>query len=115
MITIYHNPRCQKSREGMALVEASGKPFKVIRYMEDSLPAGELKKLCKLLGIQPIELVRTKEKIWKEKYRDKSLSDAEILTAMATHPNLIERPIVVYREAAVIGRPADKINALLKL
>lgn len=114
MITIYHNPRCIKSRQGLARVEASGKPFEIVPYMGAHLSASELKKLIKLLGIKPLVLVRKNEKIWKEKYGGKALTDAAIIKAMATHPSLIERPIVVYKNNAVIGRPAEKIDELFE-
>jgi arsenate reductase len=114
MITIYHNPRCVKSRQGLAWLEASGKPYEIVPYMDGHLSAFELKKLIKLLGIKPLELVRKNEKLWKEKYSGKSLTDAAIIKAMATYPGLIERPIVVYKNKAVIGRPAEKIDALFE-
>ena len=82
--------------------------------MEDIPSKEELKEILNFLGISPEMLVRKNEAIWKENYRGKSLSDAEIIDAMIAHPKLIERPIVVYRDKAVIGRPLEKIKELIQ-
>ncbi len=113
MIKIYHNPRCSKSREGLAILEASGKPFEVIKYLEDVPTKDELKRVLKLLSIAPIELIRKNEATWKEKFKGKTLSDDEIVEAMITYPKLMERPIVIQGNKAVIGRPPEKILELL--
>ena len=113
MITIYHNPRCSKSREGLQLLELQGKPFTTVKYLNETLTKKELTGIIKKLGITPIELVRTKEKVWTENYKGKQLSDDEVIEAMINHPNLIERPIVVNGDKAVIARPAEKIKDIL--
>lgn len=113
MIQIYHNPRCSKSREGLQIVQESGKKFEIIEYMKNPPTQKELAVLVKELGIQPIDLVRKNESIWKEKYKGKILSDNQILEAMSEHPNLIERPIVVNGMKAVLGRPPELIKNLL--
>lgn len=113
MIKIYHNPRCRKSREGLEVLEQSGQDFEVIKYLDKVPTEDELKEIIGYLGISPIELVRKNEAIWKEHYKGKELSDAEIVAAMVKHPKLIERPIVINGKKAVIGRPAEKINTLL--
>lgn len=113
MIQIYHNSRCSKSREGLQILEESGKDFEVIEYMKDKVSVNELKNLIKKLKIQPIDLVRKNETIWKENFKGKELSDQEILEAMAEFPNLIERPIVIHNGKAVIGRPPSLINDIL--
>jgi arsenate reductase (glutaredoxin) len=109
MIQIYHNPRCGKSREGLALVEQSGKPFEVILYLKDTPTFKELEVLVSKLKIAPIDLIRQKEKIWVEDFKGKSYSDKELLEIMVSHPILIERPIVVNNNKAVIGRPPSTI------
>lgn len=114
MIKIYHNSRCRKSREGLALLEASGKAFEVINDIENVPSKNELKKILQLLGITPLELVRKNEAIWKENFRGKSLTDDEVLTAMVQYPKLIERPIVLNGNEAVIGRPKELISKLLQ-
>ncbi|RYC51326.1 arsenate reductase (glutaredoxin) [Flagellimonas olearia] len=113
MIKIYHNPRCRKSREGLEVLEQSGQDFEVIKYLDKIPTKDELNEIIGYLGISPIELVRKNEAIWKEHYKGKELSDAEIVAAMVKHPKLIERPIVINGKKAVIGRPAEKINTLL--
>lgn len=109
MITIYHNPRCGKSREGLSLLEKSGKEFEVIQYLKEVPTAKELKSILKLLGISPIDLVRQKEEIWIQNFKGKTLSDEEIIKIMVENPILIERPIVINGKTATIGRPPEKI------
>lgn len=114
MITIYHNPRCTKSREGLAIVETSKQEFKIIKYLEDHLTEDQLVELIQKLRIKPIDLVRTSEKIWKELYKGKEITDNQIITAMAQNPKLIERPIVTIGDKATIGRPKENIIDLLE-
>jgi arsenate reductase len=109
MITIYHNPRCRKSREGLSLLEESGKTFEIIKYLDDLLDKEALTEIISKLGIKPIDLIRENETIWKSDYKNKELSDAQIINAMVEHPKLIERPIVVNSNKAVIGRPKELI------
>ncbi|TLP77612.1 arsenate reductase (glutaredoxin) [Maribacter sp. ACAM166] len=113
MIKIYHNPRCRKSREGLEILENSGKKFEVVKYLEDIPTKEELTSVINCLDIKPINLVRKTESIWKEKFKSQTLSDVEIIEAMIAYPKLIERPIVVNDNRAVIGRPATKIVALI--
>lgn len=113
MIQIYHNPRCSKSREGLSILEESGKDFEVIPYMQEPLHAEDLKKIILTLRMDPIDLVRKNEAVWKENYRDKILTDDQIIEAMVEHPQLIERPVVVNGNRAVIGRPPELIKDIL--
>ena len=113
MIKIYHNNRCGKSRAGLKLVEDSGKEYQVINYLETVPTFEKLKKIIDMLGIRPIELVRKNETIWKEKFKNKDFSDKELINIMIENPKLIERPIVVKNEKAVIGRPTEKILEIL--
>lgn len=110
---IYHNNRCRKSREGLAILESSGQSFEIIDYINNPLTFEELEQVIGSLGIMPIELVRKNESIWKENYKNKELSNEEIIKAMVAHPKLIERPIVLKGTRAVIGRPPDTINSIL--
>ncbi|WP_370103980.1 arsenate reductase (glutaredoxin) [Winogradskyella sp.] len=109
MIQIYHNPRCSKSRQGLAIVEASGKEFDVVKYLEDELSVEQLSTIISKLGIKPIDLVRKNEAIWKSDYKGKTLTDKQIIDAMIKHPKLIERPIVINKNKAVVGRPPESI------
>lgn len=113
MITIYHNPRCGKSRECLAFVENSNEEFEVIKYLETPLSYSKLIEIIGLLKIKPIELVRIKEPIWVEKFKNQSLSDTQIVQAMVDFPILIERPIAVKGNKAVIARPMEKIKEIL--
>ena len=113
-VKIYHNPRCGKSRAGLKAVEESGVDFEIIKYLDTNPNAEEIKSIISKLDMKPIELVRVKEDIWKENYRGKKLSDNEIIQAMAENSKLIERPIVVKGEKAVLGRPTENIIEFLK-
>ena len=113
MIKIYHNPRCRKSREGLQILEESGKDFEIVKYLENTPTKEELSDIIELLGIKPIDLVRKNESIWKENYKNKQLSDNEIITAMIENPKLIERPIVVNKDKAIVGRPPENIKKII--
>lgn len=109
MIKIYHNNRCSKSRCGLEILENSGKEFEIVKYLDDNLSEKALKEIIALLKINPIDLVRKNEAIWKENFKKKTLTDAEIIQAMVENPKLIERPIVINGNKAVIGRPPELI------
>lgn len=114
MIKIYHNPRCKKSREGLAVLENSGKEFEVVKYLEKIPSKQELQEVITCLGISPENLVRKNESIWKEKFKGRLLSDDAILEAMIAYPKLIERPIILARGKGIIGRPTEKIYSVLE-
>ena len=113
MIRIYHNPRCSKSRQGVQVLENSGKEFQILKYLENVPSEKELKSIINLLDITPIQLVRITEKIWKEEFKGKELTDIEIIKAMIANPKLIERPIVINNKKAVIGRPPENILSII--
>lgn len=113
MITIYHNPRCSKSREGFQLLELEGKPFTTVKYLNEPLTKEELTDIIKKLNIKPIDLVRKKEDIWIQNYKGKDLTDGKVIDIMLQHPNLIERPIVVNGDKAIIARPAERIKEIV--
>jgi len=113
MIKIYHNPRCRKSREGLQILEDSGKDFEIVKYLDEIPTEKELSDIIKLLNINPIDLVRKNESIWKDNYKNKELTDNEIITAMVQNPKLIERPIVVNNNKAIVGRPPENIKKII--
>lgn len=113
MITIYHNSRCGKSREGLEILENSGKEFQVRNYIKEPLSEEEISSLLEKINITPIQLVRTNESIWKENYKGKDLGNNEIINLLSRYPKLIERPIVEKENSAVIGRPPSKIENFL--
>ena len=112
MTTLYHNPRCSKSREALYLLEEEGETLEIIRYLENPPSHHELKQVIELLGIKPIELVRTQEPDWKD-YKGKELTDDQIIDAMIENPKLIERPIAIRGTHAVIGRPPQRVLDIL--
>ena len=113
MTTLYHNPRCSKSREALHLLEEEGETLEIVRYLENPPSYQELKQIIELLEIKPIELVRIQESIWKEKFKDEHLTDEEIIKVMVENPKLIERPIAINGTHAVIGRPPEKVLSIL--
>jgi len=109
MIVIYHNPSCSKSRETLEILETKKANHEVIKYLDIPLSAEKLGKIIKLLKIKPIELVRKNERIWKENFKHLDFTDEELIAVMAKYPKLIERPIVINGDKAVIGRPPKRI------
>lgn len=113
MFTIYHNPSCSKSRATLELLRESGVPLRVVEYLKTPPNAAELAFIVDKLGMKPADLVRKGEAVFKERFAGRELSDAHWLAAMAQHPILIERPIVVTDTTAVIGRPPENVRSLL--
>jgi arsenate reductase len=113
-VTIYHNPRCAKSRETLALIEAKGVKPTVIEYLKTPPSAPELKQLLAKLGMTPRALMRTKEQPYKDLgLDDPKLSDDALIKAMFENPILIERPIVVNGGKAALGRPPEAVRKIL--
>jgi arsenate reductase (glutaredoxin) len=111
--TIFHNPRCSKSRETLALLESHGVQPKIVEYLKTPPTAAELTAIVRKLGIKPEALVRKGEDVYKSRYAGKTLTDAQWIAAMVEDPVLIERPIVVRGAKAVIGRPPANVAQLL--
>ncbi|MCB0677752.1 MAG: arsenate reductase (glutaredoxin) [Saprospiraceae bacterium] len=111
---IYHNPRCRKSRETLELLTENGQEPEVILYLQTPPTRKELQALLRKLQIPAESLLRKGEAIYKEHFKGKNLSEEEWIEAMVEHPILIERPIVVQGDRAVIGRPPERVLELLK-
>ena len=111
---IYHNPRCKKSRETLQLIKDKGIDPKVIRYLETPPSEKEIRDMLKKLHISPKELVRTSEPAYKENFAGREISDDSLIKAMVDNPILIQRPIVVEGDEAVLGRPPENVYKLLK-
>lgn len=110
--TIIHNNRCRKSREALAFLEEHKMETEVREYLKEELSVKELTEIIKKLDIAPQDLLRKNEAVYKELYKGKELSDKEWIKAMVENPKLIERPIVIKGDKAVVARPADNINKL---
>lgn len=110
---IYHNPRCTKSRQALALLRENDIEPEIILYLESPPTKSELSEIIELLDIEPEELIRKGEAIYKENYKGKKLTDSQWIKAMIEHPKLIERPIVVKGKHAVIGRPTSNVLDLI--
>lgn len=114
MIEYWHNPRCSKSRQGLALLEEKGAELSVRRYLEDAPSLAELTAAWEALGKPPVaQMMRTKEAAFKEAGLSKDDPDESLLAAMAAHPVLIERPLAIRDGRAVIGRPPEALLELL--
>jgi arsenate reductase len=113
MITIYHNPRCSTSRQTLELVNKQKDEVKVIEYLKTPPDKKELKEILKKLGVKASQLLRRKEELFKERYKDKNLSEDEWLEVLVKNPILIERPIVIKENKGVIGRPPENILEIL--
>lgn len=113
MLTIYHNNRCGKSRSALCILEDKNLDFKIVEYLKDVPTVDELKSIIKKLKIKPHDLIRIKEPIYLENYKGKTLSDDAWIEAMHKYPILIERPIVINGNKAVVSRPPEKVNEIL--
>jgi arsenate reductase (glutaredoxin) len=113
MIKIYHNNRCSKSRQTLELLQNNNQTIEVVEYLKQSPSASELKDVLQKLNMKPEQLIRKGEAIYKEQFAGKTLSDEEWIQAMIDNPVLIERPIVVKGDKAVIGRPPENALSLL--
>ncbi len=112
-LVIYHNPRCTKSRETLALLEKKKVKPEIIEYLKTTPSSAELKSILKKLGLNVQDIIRKKEPLFIEKFQNKKLSDEKWLEVLVKNPVLIERPIVVKGNKAVIGRPPENVLALL--
>lgn len=113
MIQLYHNNRCSKSRQALELLQNRGQEVQVIEYLKQTPTAEELKSIVQKLGIKPEQLLRKGENVYKEKFAGQTHTDDEWIRIMVEHPILIERPIVVNGDRAVIGRPPENVLAIL--
>ena len=112
-IVVWHNPRCSKSRNGIKYLDEKGVEYEIRRYLDEPPGKEELRELLKKLGMKPRELMRTKEKIYRELGLKEVEDDEKLIEAMVEHPKLIERPIVIKGDKAVVARPETKIDEIL--
>ena len=113
-LVIFHNPRCSKSRQTLSIIQERGLDLNVVEYLKNPPSKTEIKIILKKLGICPIDLMRKGETLFKEKnLNDPSVSDEYLIDCMAENPILIERPIVIRGEKAIIGRPPERVLEIL--
>lgn len=110
---IYHNPRCQKSREALEFIHSIGIRPEIIEYLVQPPTVDELKEILDMLQLKPMDIVRVNEPVYKEKYKGRKIPPSRLLKILVKNPKLIQRPIIILNGKAVIGRPATKISELL--
>ncbi|WP_378173150.1 arsenate reductase (glutaredoxin) [Aquimarina sp. SS2-1] len=113
MITIYHNPRCSKSRQCLAILEDKKEELNIVKYLDIHFTEEKLTEIINIIGIKPIDLVRKNEAVWKQEYKGKDFTDSQVIKIMCQHPKLIERPIVIKNNKGIIGRPPEKVIDIL--
>ncbi|MBK7214710.1 MAG: arsenate reductase (glutaredoxin) [Bacteroidales bacterium] len=114
MITIYHNPKCRKSREGLEYLKAKGQEFTIVEYLKNPLTKEVLEDILVKLNIPAKELVRTQEDVFKEKFKGKNFTNDEWVRILLENPKLIQRPIIVKEYKAILGQPLEEIDKLFK-
>jgi len=112
-VTIWHNPRCSKSREALKLLEEKGAEVEVFKYLDEEITKKDIKKLLAMIEAAPRDIMRTKEAIYKELGLKDVEDDEKLIEAMVEHHKLIERPIVIKDGKAIIGRPPSKVLDLV--
>jgi len=110
---IYYNPECSKCREAYSLLESKGETAEIIDYLNNPPSVETLRNIAKVLGVKPEEIVRKKEPLFLEKFEGKTFSDEEWLKILSENPELLERPIVIDGNKAIIGRPPERVLDLL--
>lgn len=111
---IYHNPRCQKSRQTLKIIQDAQVDFEIRKYLDDPPSREELQIVLDKLDIKPLSLIRKNEDLYKKEYQGKDLTDEEWIDVMIEHPRLIERPVVIHADKAIIGRPPENVRELLE-
>ncbi|RLA73448.1 MAG: arsenate reductase (glutaredoxin) [Epsilonproteobacteria bacterium] len=113
-VIIWHNPRCSKSRQTLALIEEHGSSAEIVKYLETAPSIEEIKNVLNKLGLKARELMRTKEALYKELDLKNIEDESQLIQAMAKNPKLIERPVVIMGDKAILGRPPEKVIDFLK-
>ena len=113
-VTLYHNPRCSKSRNTLAILQKNGVKPLIVEYLKAPLNSRQISELCKKLKMSPTKLLRTGEATFKQYSSGQSLDDKDAMNAMVSHPILMERPIIVCGDQAIIGRPPENALTILK-
>lgn len=114
MLSVFHNPRCRKSREAVSFLKENNLEFTEILYIENGLSKNNIQSILEKLKIEPKDLLRTQEKIWKESYKNKNLNKKKLIDIILEHPNLMERPIIISHDSGIIGRPIERLKSFIK-
>ena len=112
MLKIYHNPRCRKSRETLQLINDQGEKVEIVEYLNETPSVETLRAILEKLGLKPMDIVRKGEQVYKENFKGKDYNDEAWLKILHENPKLIERPIVVKGDKAIIGRPPTNVKQL---
>lgn len=112
MLKIYHNPRCRKSRETLQLIKDQGEEVEIVEYLNEIPTVETLRSVLKKLGLKPVDIIRKGEAVFKENFKGKDYGEEEWLRILHENPKLIERPIVVKGDKAIIGRPPENVKQL---
>ncbi|MCK9453203.1 MAG: arsenate reductase (glutaredoxin) [Bacteroidales bacterium] len=110
---IYHNPRCKKSRAGLAFLEQKSIDFEIVNYLKEGIREDEIKEIIQKTGLPAEELIRKQEDIYKKELRDKKLTEAEWINAIVANPKLLKRPIIIHENKAVWADPPENLNTIL--
>lgn len=114
MLKIYHNPRCSKSREGLEYLKTKSEDFEVVEYLKEGLTEDIIKEIVLKTNLKPIELIRTQEDVFKKEFKGKNFTDEEWIEIIIENPKLLQRPLIVGKQKAVIARPAEKVDEIVK-
>lgn len=114
MIKIYHNPRCRKSRAGLKYLEGKGVEFELVEYLKNGITEEELKDVLIKMNVNPTEIIRTQEDIYKKQFKGKNFTDEEWVKILVENPKLIKRPLIVKGYKAVWADPLENMEKLFK-
>ena len=114
MLHVFHNPRCKKSREAILFLKENNLKFTEILYIKNGLSKDIIQSILEKLRIEPKDLLRKQEKIWKESYKNKNLNKKKLIDIILEHPNLMERPIIISHDSGIIGRPIERLKSFIK-
>jgi arsenate reductase (glutaredoxin) len=114
ILKIYHNPRCKKSREGLAYLQSKTSDFQIIEYLKNGLTLDQLKEILLKTSLKPKDLVRTEEMVFKRELKGKKFTDAEWIDIIIENPKLLKRPVVVGKHKAILAQPAEEIDKIVK-
>ncbi|MDG2396070.1 MAG: ArsC/Spx/MgsR family protein [Flavobacteriaceae bacterium] len=112
-LTIYHNPRCRKSREALKYLDKLKLNYKLVKYLESPLNSDQIKEILSILNISAFELVRKNESLWKNTIKNKKLAEIELINILVKNPKLIERPIIIKGKSGVIGRQIENLISFI--